>query len=64
MAIVFGSIAAAGFKSTMLDMSDVDALLEPNIFSNVLESGGGIGYMPMDISMSDKPSDQMSDWTE
>lgn len=67
MAIVFGSMVVAGFKSTIFAISDVDVpqmfplLFGPKIFSNVLESGGGIGYIPIDISISDKPSDQMSD---
>lgn len=37
---------------------------QPNINSSSLESGGGIGYLPMAISTSDNPILHISDCTE
>lgn len=46
----------------MLSESSVN--LEPKMEARMCGSGGGIGYMPMAISTSDRPSDHTSLWIE
>jgi len=52
------SLTVAGFSPACCIHS------EPNIEAKSLSSGGGIGYIPIAISTSDTPSDQMSLCTE
>lgn len=52
------SLTGVGFSPTCCTHS------EPNIEAKSLSSGGGIGYIPIAISTSDNPSDQMSLCTE
>lgn len=51
-----GALFVIGFSA----LGSCAADCEPNMEANVFSSGCGIGYIPIAISTSDNPSDQMS----